>query len=233
MTTSNLEFLASEESPIGMIFLRRRELLSDPGTIVTEITVDQHLLMSSHHTASERALARRALERHGGDAGLSVMVGGLGLGYTAREALRSTAVEHVDTIELLPQVIDWVRNGLVPLSDALNSDSRFGVIEADIYALLAAPPERKYDLILIDVDHAPDEPLAETNAFFYTEAGLECAKKHLTPGGLLGVWSYAPSSPFSAALRRVFPHGDVEPISFDNDLTGESETNWLFLALND
>ena len=220
MTTSNLEVLAYEESPIGAICLRRRELLSIPGTIVTEITVDQHLLMSSHHTASERALSRRALERHGGD-GLSVLIGGLGLGYTAQEALSSSAVERVDTIELLPQVIGWMRDGLIPLSDELNGDSRFGVAEADIYTMLASPPKRQYDLILIDVDHAPDEPLAEANMFFYTEEGLERAKCHLAPGGLLGVWSYAASSPFATALRVVFPHGDIEPITFDNDLTGE------------
>ena len=160
------------------------------------------------------------------------MVGGLGLGYTAQEALSSAVVTSVDVVEFLPQVIGWMRNGLVPLSDELNADSRVRIIEGDVYAMLAAPPQRQYDLILIDVDHSPDEPLAEANAFFYTEAGLECAKKHLTPGGLLGVWSYAASSPFATALRAVFPHGEFEPVTFDNELTGERESNWLFLAEN-
>ena len=232
MSTTNLEVLAYSDSPIGAICLRRRELLARPGTIVTEITVDHMLLMSSYHTDSERALASRALERHGGGKELSVMVGGLGLGYTAHEVLRSSAVIRVDVIEFLPQVIGWMKDGLVPLSDELNRDPRLAVIEDDVYGLLAAPPERHYDLILIDVDHSPDETLAEANAFFYTEQGLERAKKHLAPGGLLGVWSYADSSPFATALRAVFPHGDIEPIAFDNELTGENETNWLFLALN-
>jgi len=232
MTTSNLEVLAYEQTPIGAICLRRRELLASPGTIVTEITVDQHLLMSSHHTASERALSERALERHGGTQ-LSVMVGGLGLGYTSKAALDSPAVARVDTVEFLPQVIEWVRDGLVPLSGALNDDPRHQIIQGDIYAILASAPERQYDLILIDVDHSPDEPLASANALFYTQEGLEIARKHLKPSGLLGVWSYAASSPLSEALRAVFPHGEVEPVSFDNELTEERETNWLFLALND
>ncbi len=229
MKTSNLEILAYEESPLGMICLRRRELLSAPGTIVTEITLDHELLMSSYHTASEEALSTCALERHEGD-GLSVLIGGLGLGYTAHEVLRSARVANVDVVELLPQVIGWMRDGLVPLSDGLNGDARFRVVEADVYAMLAAAPERTFDLILIDVDHSPDERLGERDAGFYTEAGLRQARRHLAPGGVLGVWSYAESSPFVAALRAVFERVDVEPVTFDNLLTDETETNWLFLA---
>lgn len=233
MSTSNLDVLAYSESPIGHICLRRRELTASPGTIVTEITVDHMLLMSSHHTASERALSSRALLRHGGQSDLRVLVGGLGLGYTAKEALDSAAVTRVDVIEYLPQVIDWVESGLVPLSDELNGDARYSVAKGDVYAMLAEPPKAKYDLILIDVDHAPEEPLAEANAAFYEEAGLRAAKEHLNPGGLLGVWSYAESSPFATSLRSVFADTEIEPVVFDNVLTGEVETNWLFLAKAD
>ncbi len=232
MPDSNLEVLAYSDSPIGAICLRRRELLARPGTIVTEITVDHMLLMSSYHTASERALSSRALKCHGGTEGLRVLVGGLGLGYTAYEALKSSAVSRVDVVEFLPQVIGWMKNGLVPLADELNSDPRYSVMEGDVYAMLAASPELQYDLILIDVDHSPDEPLADANASFYTEAGLRAAKEHLRPRGLLGVWSYADHSPFATALRAVFPNGEIEPVVFDNELTNEEETNWLFLALN-
>jgi spermidine synthase len=231
--TANLDVLAYSDSPIGAICLRRRELLSSPGTTVTEITLDHMLLMSSHHTASERALSSRALARHGGTRGLRVLVGGLGLGYTAQEALKSDAVSRVDVVEFLPQVITWMKNGLVPLSDELNSDPRYSVIEGDVYSMLAGPAELQYDLVLIDVDHSPDEPLAEANSAFYTEAGLRSAKEHMRPGGVLGVWSYAGNSPFADAVRAVFSHGEIAPVPFDNELTGEKETNWLFLADND
>ena len=230
MTTSNLDVLAYEESPLGMICLRRRELLSLPGTIVTEITLDHELLMSSFHTDSERALSSCALERHDGK-GLSVLIGGLGLGYTAHEVLRSPRVASVEVVELLPQVIGWVRDGLVPLSDELNGDARCRVVEGDVYAMLAADPARRFDLILIDVDHSPDERLGAHNADFYSEAGLRLARQHLAPDGVLGVWSYAESSPFVDALHSVFERVDVESVTFDNLLTEETETNWLFLAL--
>ena len=82
MSPSNLEILAYETTPLGVLCLRRRELLSQPGTVITDITLDHELLMSSHYTASERALPAEALARHNGQ-NLSVLVGSLGLGYTA------------------------------------------------------------------------------------------------------------------------------------------------------
>ena len=226
---SNLEVLAYEESPLGMICLRQRELLSMPGTVVTEITLDHELLVSSYHTASERALATCALERHPG-AALGVLIGGLGLGYTAFEVLQSPRVARVEVVELLPQVTDWLLTDQVPLSPDLNSDERLEVVTGDIYAQLSAPPARRFDLILVDVDHSPDERLGDTNAAFYTPEGLELAKAHLAAGGVLGVWSYAECSPFADDLRAVFAHVDVETVSFDNRMTEERETNWLFLA---
>ncbi len=118
MSKSNLEILAYEPSPLGILCLRRRELLGQPGTIVTEVTLNHEFLMSSLYTDSERALARTALRMHSGD-DLRVLVGGLGLGYTAREALLSDRVARVEVVELLPQVIDWLARGLVPLSSEL------------------------------------------------------------------------------------------------------------------
>ncbi len=229
MSTLDFEVLASEDGPLGMIWLRERELPSDPGTVITEIMINHELLMSSYHTTSERALASCSLERHPGSA-LRVLIGGLGLGYTAFEALQSERVEHVEVVELLPPVAEWLRSGRVPLSADLNEDERFTVTTGDIFGQLAAAPERRYDLILIDVDHAPDERLGDTNAGFYTPAGLELAKAHLAEGGVLGVWSYAENSPFADALRKVFAHVDLEAVSFDNVLTEVHENNWLFIA---
>lgn len=229
MDDGEFDVLAYEPSPIGMICLRRRGVPSDPGAVVTEITLDHQFLMSSDNTVSERALAVRALELHAGTE-LRVLVGGLGLGYTAREALRSERVAAVEVVELLPPVVDWLDRGLVPLAGELRADARFAVRIGDVYAELAAPPVRRHDLILIDVDHSPDERLGATNAGFYTAEGLALAKQHLAPGGLLAVWSYAESSPFANALRAVFCEVYVENLCFENRVVEAEETNWLFLA---
>jgi len=229
MPRPTLEILAYEPTPLGLLCLRRREVPGAPGTTVTEITLDHEFLMSSHLTDSERALARVALELHVGT-GLQVLVGGLGLGYTAHAALASDRVARVEVVELLPQVVAWLAQGLVPLAPELNADPRLAVVQGDVYARLAASPTRAYDLVLIDVDHSPDEQLAGANAAFYTEEGLARARRHLAPGGVLGVWSSAASSPFVDALRCAFHEVRAEEVTVWNDWIDERQTDWLFFA---
>jgi spermidine synthase len=229
MSPSNLKILAYLTTPLGELCLRRRELLSSPGTVITEITLDQELLMSSYNTLSERALADEALARHRGRE-LSVLVGGLGLGYTASQALKSPRVASVEVVELLPEVVGFLRDGLVPLSEELLNEPRFRVHEGDVFAKLRAPASERLDLVLIDVDHSPHEQLGTSNESFYTASGLALAKEHLAPGGILAVWSYAESSPFVEALRAEFKIVEAVPVTFVNDLVDEELTDWLFVA---
>jgi len=229
MSKLQLEILAYDETPLGPLCLRRRELLSQPGTIVTEVTLNHEFLMSSLYTDSEQVLARRALELHQGDA-LRVLVGGLGLGYTAHEALAAKNVASVEVVELLPQVIDWLEKGLIPLSEALSEESRLSITGGDVYNRLAASPEKPFDLILIDVDHSPQERLGDESASFYSVAGLRAARRHLAEEGVMGIWSYAESSPFADALREVFAEVHVEPVTYQNRLIDEERTDWLFFA---
>lgn len=223
------EILAYEPTELGTLCLRRRELLCEPGTIVTEVTLNHEFLMSSYLTASERALSEVALTMHVGTE-LRVLVGGLGLGYTARAALQSDRVSRCEVIEFLPQVISWLAEGMVPLSEELNADSRLQVTHGDVYQKLLNPPTEHHELILIDVDHSPDENLGSANGQFYTAEGLRRAKLHLSEGGILGVWSYAESSPFVDALREVFANVRVEPVTVFNNLIDVEQTDWLFFA---
>ena len=229
MCPSNLEILACEPTPLGMLCLRRRELLGEPGTVVTEVTLNHEFLMSSYHTASERALASVALDMVAGQ-NLRVLVGGLGLGYTAAEVLAGDRVEHVEVVELLPQVIYWLDRELIPLADSLRGEPRLQITQGDVYERLGQPPTGPFDLILIDVDHSPQDRLDGGNDSFYTEAGLRRAGRHLAEDGVLGVWSYAESSPFADALRRVFSEVRIEPVTFHNMHIDETVTDWLFFA---
>jgi spermidine synthase len=231
VTTSNFRILAFDNTPLGPLCLRRRELLSSPGTVVTEVTLNHQFLMSSYNTTSERALARVALDMHPGE-GLRVLVGGLGLGYTAHAALESARVAVVDVVEFLPQVLGWLDDDLFPLAPELKVDPRVRTLQDDVYARLERSPSVLYDMILIDVDHAPDDPLDQGNVAFYTGDGLRQARRHLAPGGILGVWSYAGSSPFSVALGEVFDEVRVEPVTYVNDMVDEETTDWLFFARN-
>jgi len=216
------EVIAAEETELGLVWLRERG-----GAI--ELSLDHEFLMSSATTASERALAERAIALHGGTA-LRALVGGLGLGATAHELLRSPRVASVRVIELLQPVLDWHARGVVPLARELRADARFVAERGDAYALLLGDPASHYDVILVDVDHSPEERLGPSSDSFYAAASLARAKRHLAPGCVLGVWSYAASPRFEAELRAVFSEVQVQRIAFANGLDAASETNWLYFA---
>jgi spermidine synthase len=229
----SLEILAYESTSLGVLCLRRRELLSRPGTVVTEVTLDHEFLMSSYLTESETALATIGVElvrENAEQRELKVLVGGLGLGYTAAAALKSDDVDSVEVVEFLPQVIGWMERGLVPLSDQLNTESRLSISNGDIYARLAEPASQQFDLIAIDVDHSPEDVLGGQSEGFYSVAGLEAARQHLTPGGVLGVWSYAESTPLLENMKTVFADVRVEQVTVTNDLIDEEQTDWLFFG---
>ena len=230
MNPSKLEILAYEETPLGPLCLRRRELLSQPGTLVTEVTLNHEFLMSSFNTDSEREISNRSVEIHGGS-DLKALVGGLGLGYTAAELLKDDHVSSVEVVEYLPQVIDWLRGGLVPLSSELKDAAGLQISPGDVYQRLLDPPQETFDLIVIDVDHSPADQLGEQEHRFYTPSGLSTAKTHLSEGGVLAVWSYAESSSFADALRSTFERVEVVPVTTVNTLVGHEQTDWLFFGI--
>lgn len=230
MSPIKLEILAYEDTSLGPLCLRRRELLAEPGTMVTEVTLNHEFLMSSYNTDSERAIANRSIEIHRG-CELRALVGGFGLGYTAWELLQHASVASVEVVEYLPPVMDWLRQGLIPLSESLNAAPHLQLTQGDVYQRLLGEPEQKFDLIVIDVDHSPSDQLAEDEHGFYTPQGLASAARHLTASGVLAVWSYAESSSFSEALRQTFKTVHLEPIKTYNALVQHEQTDWLFFGV--
>lgn len=229
------EILDQADTPLGLLCLRRRAVLSRPGTFVTEICVGHELLMSSYHIESEQVLARRALEWHGGK-DLRVVVGGLGLGYTAEAALATGQVESLEVFELIPAVIRWLQEGFVPLSESLSGDSRLRIVQGDIFAALGVPREESpreespVDAILIDIDHSPDKPLAAPHQNFYTVDGLRRASRWLAPDGVLAVWSSSPNPAFSKTLTEAFAQTEIENVEWSNDFTDTEEVDHIFMA---
>jgi spermidine synthase len=228
--TINLEILAYEDTPLGPLCLRRRETLSEPRQWVTEVTLNHEFLMSSLHTDSERALATIPLQQTSA-AQLRVLVGGLGLGYTARAALACDRVCHVEVVEYLPQVIGWMRDGLTPLAEELNANEHLRVSEGDIFErLLGSPAEQRFDAILIDIDHSPEDQLAKKHDQFYQVEGLQLAAEHLTPQGLFALWSYDEHTPLLDAMRQVFATAEAHPVTYYNQHVHESFTDWLYVG---
>ncbi len=219
------EEIDHQSTPMGEISLRRRlepTLLVD----VYEVKLGDEFLMSSLFTATEEALAHLGLAACSGG-GLDVVVGGLGLGHTAKAVLDDARVSRLQVIETLPQVIGWHRDGLVPLGAELTSDERCSVIEADFFALAAEGLEdgvdgpKCFDAILVDIDHTPSHHLNSRHADFYRPDGLARVRAQLVPDGVFALWSDdPPDTNFVGLLEQVFSTATAHVVSFPNFYTG-------------
>ena len=234
---SLFEELDYRSTPIGALSLRRRR---DPvlDVDVYEIKLGEEYLMSSLFTASEIALATLGLADLGAAGDLDIVVGGLGLGYTAQAVLESPAVASLIVVEALDAVIDWHRGGLLPLGRGLSDDPRCRFVCGDFFALAAArdgfDPDtagRRFDAILVDIDHAPDFWLDPANAAFYKPAALAHLSAHLKPGGVFGLWSNdAPDAAFTGLLAEVFAEARAEAVTFSHPVQEREFTQTVYLA---
>ena len=230
------EELDYRPTPIGAVSLRRRHELA-LGIDVFEIKLGDEYLMSSQFTASEIALARLGLAEFSG-AGLDVVVGGLGLGYTAQAVLEHEAVHSLVIVEALSAVIDWHEKGVLPLGPALTEDPRSRFVLGDFFALAASKegfdpdaPARRFHAILVDIDHSPKFLLDPKNAAFYQPTGLKELAAHLLPSGVFGLWSNdLPDETFTERLTAVFAEARAERVTFHNPLQNREFTQTIYLA---
>ncbi|MBM4362563.1 MAG: hypothetical protein FJ104_07770 [Deltaproteobacteria bacterium] len=167
------------------------------------IRVDGLELMGSRSHGSEERLAAVGCEGLRGRPGARVLIGGLGMGFTLRAALRALADDAtVEVAELVPSVIRWNRGPLAPLAGAPLSDPRVHVIEGDVTHPLARA-EAAYDVILLDVDNGPVAMTRPQNRHLYAPKGIARARDALRPGGLLAVWSTSDSPEFTRRLTEA------------------------------
>lgn len=205
----------------GVLSLRRRRDLAT-GEDIFEIKLDEDFLMSSRFTAAELALADIGLSGFS-RGGLDVAVGGLGLGYTAQAALAHDTVAALLVVEALAPVIEWHQSGLLPLGAALSGDPRCRFVLGDFFAMLEQEPprldperpDRLFDAVLLDIDHAPDKVLDPAHARFYTPDGLRRLAGLLKPDGVFALWSNdPPDADFLAVMRAVFTGVEAREIRF-------------------
>ena len=234
----NIDFeeLDYQETELGPLSLRRRGIVSLGGMTVFEIQLGDAFLMSSLFTAVEIALADLALAELDGRQ-LDVVVGGLGLGYTARAALRNQAVKSLVVIEALPAVIGWHQRGLVPLGPELIADSRCRLVQGDFFARVSSDaidmenPGKKFHAILLDIDHSPRSLLHQRHQSFYEVEGLRSLARHLQPGGVFGMWSDdAPDDEFMTRLDGAFADCRAHIVKFHNPLADCDFASTVYVA---
>lgn len=230
------EELAYAQTPLGELSLRKRWDLTFKMNVY-EIKLNDEFLMSSLFTMAEEELARIALSVLD-TKGVDIIIGGLGLGYTARAALKNEDVRSVVVVEFLEDVIQWHEKRLLPVSDVLCSDSRCRFVHGDFFAMAReengfdpGTPERQFDAILLDIDHAPDFTLHNSHQSFYSPQGLKNLHRFIRSGGVFGLWSNElPDKEFIKTLQSVFDEAQAHIVSFYNPLQDRDSENTVYIA---
>jgi spermidine synthase len=233
------EELDYRPTAIGVLSLRRRRHLAT-GVDIFEIKLGDEFLMSSAFTVAEIELARLGLSALARP-GLDVVVGGLGLGYTAQAVLENPAVRSLIVVDALPEVIEWHQQGLIPLGRQLTGDPRCRLVHGDFFAMSHSTggfdpdaPRRRFDAVLVDIDHSPTNLLHPRHAALYTPEGLKRLAEHLHPGGVFALWSNdPPDDAFSAALDSAFATSAAHVVSFENAQGDRDASNTLYVGVKD
>ena len=186
-------------------------------------------LMSTRKHASEDALGALPCKRIRHRASASVLIGGLGMGFTLAAALEALGPDASVTVaELIPEVVEWNRGPLGERSGRPLDDPRTRIYLGDVAKLLRRH-RGAFDAIAMDVDNGPEGFTTEGNDWIYSEAGISAARAALRPGGVAAYWSAGSDPDFHDRLRRcgleveevrVYAHGGK----------GARHTLWLAAA---
>jgi spermidine synthase len=226
-----IEELDWGDTPWGAISLRRRwDRITERD--VYDVKLGDDFLMSIQFTVGEQELSRIGLGAVSG-ASLTVLVGGLGLGYTAAAALEDDRVSELTVVEALEAVISWHQRDLLPDTRGLASDPRVRLVLDDFFDVVrTGRADRTYDAVLLDIDHAPDWLLREDHGDLYTVEGFARVAAMVADGGAFALWSDEPPEP--EVVRRMgeaFERADAHVVPFPNPLTGGEAANTVYLAV--
>lgn len=188
-------------------------------------------LISSEDEASSRALAVYGCAHLGGRERVRVLVGGLGMGYTLREALdRSGPGSVVKVAELVTAVVEWNRSMLAGLAGYPLSDPRTHLWVGDVAEAIATA-YAGYDAILLDVDNGPDSLVHLRNQALYGEHGIERARDALVEGGVLAVWSFSGDKAFTRRLERCGFHVSLQSVDASRKGRGRHHFVWIAVKI--
>ena len=233
----DFEELDYQKTSLGELILRRRRMHSLGGMEIYEVKLGDAFLMSSLFHEVEEKLAHFGLGELKGTS-RDVVVGGLGLGYTAAAALEHREVVSLLIVDALEPVIEWHKRGLVPLGKKLTGDSRTRFLQADFFELAQSAdgfdpkqPGRKFHAVLLDIDHSPRNLLDPGNAAFYRADSLRALATHLHPGGVFALWSDdPPDEEFMGLLGRAFATARAHVVTFPNPLTEAESASTIYVA---
>ncbi|WCT74639.1 hypothetical protein PQ455_05250 [Sphingomonas naphthae] len=191
------------------------------------ILLGRNELMSSRLSGSEEALARLACEKIRGRPRPRMLIGGLGMGFTLRQALADLPKDAAVTVaELVPKVVEWAKGPLAHLAGASLADRRVTVEVGDVQSPIARGPGQ-WDAILLDVDNGPDGLTIPSNDRLYGKEGLRAAYDALAVGGVLAIWSAGADKAFTERLRRARFVVEEVPVRATGGRKGAHHMIWV------
>ena len=155
-------------------------------------------------------------------------------------ALEDERISELLVVDALETVIEWHKDGLVPLGKILNADKRNSYVLGSFFDLATDPSVgfdqgnegKKFDAILLDIDHSPTEFLNSDNASFYTTENLALMAEQLKSKGVFSMWSQnLPEESFEALLKTVFASVESHVVSFYNPLQDIESTNSVYVCV--
>jgi spermidine synthase len=170
------------------------------------IKINGQDLMYSRQHESELELARLGCAHLTGRKAPSILIGGLGMGYTLRQALDMLSPQaQVVVGELLDAVVEWNREFFGQLNGQPLDDQRVDLKTGDIIELISHSQSR-FDAILLDIDNGPSAMTDSRNRRLYGHDGMQACRRALREQGCLAVWSAEPSKPFEQLLMSCSFH---------------------------
>jgi len=233
------EELDYQQTSLGDISLRKRSEPRLDNKLIYEVKLGDEFLMSSLFVEAEEQLSTlglSALKKNGFTDQLDVVVGGLGLGYTALTALNDLAVKSMRVIDVMQPVISWHQQGLLPIGDVLATNTRSELIHGDFFALAIDEKtgfinDKQVHAVLLDIDHSPSHWLNEGNSSFYSIESLTAMVNKICSGGIFGLWSNElPDQNFVDLLDTVFHDTQSHIVSFPNPYSGGESINSVYIA---
>ena len=193
------------------------------------LRVNRQPLMGTNATESERVMARLVCEGFNRLPRSRVLIGGLGFGFTLREALELEGSRGtVQVAELLPEVVEWNRTFLRGVNGHLLADPRVKILIGDVFSVITRADAGTYNAILLDVDNGPVAMVRDGNARLYERDGLSLVLRALKPGGTAAFWSASQDKKF--ARRLVNAGFQVEVFSAKAHEKARRPSHTIFLA---
>lgn len=188
-------------------------------------------LMNSRLSGSEEALATLAFDQLGGRVAPRVLIGGLGMGFTLRAA-QTVAPERAELVvaEIVPELIAWASADMAPVFGECLGDPRVHIVTGDV-AVMIREAKAPFDAILLDVDNGPDGLTRADNDGLYSGAGLARARRALTPGGVLAIWSAHPDPAFTKRLTQNGFEAKTHMVRASRGKRGARHTVWVARAI--